>query len=198
MHGDETQTNPYDNEIYGYGIIHDSRIKSTFDFINANNPTIEEDNVHAISISLGAAGKIFRLEGKLNNAMDDKNVIIVAQGGERSGPLSVMEHPAKYDRVIAVGGYKFVDGDNLSDRSMIWWESEDCPPPSFKVAHVFDGTAHPLKKEGAHVERVGNDSALRSELKNQYEKGAGGLDTIESRAAAIEQLDVLQEILFSE
>jgi 5'-3' exonuclease len=50
----------------------------------------------------------------------------------------------------------------------------------FKVVCVFDGITHPLKKEGAHVERYGKDSALRSELENLYIKGTDNLNDIES------------------
>ena len=66
----------------------------------------------------------------------------------------------------------------------------------FKVVCVFDGITHRLKKEGAHhVKRYGNDSALRSELEDLYEKGADDSKSIESRAGIINQVKALRKKL---
>ncbi len=44
-----------------------------FDLINGG--TIEEDNFHVISISLGSRTKIYNLLNKMGDAMDDKWMI---------------------------------------------------------------------------------------------------------------------------
>ncbi len=62
-------------------------------------------------------------------AIDEKNVIIVAEGGQKFD--QVMDDtvwPARCDRVIGVGGYQMANttdadpGENYEDRNMTWWE----------------------------------------------------------------------------
>ncbi len=103
------------------------RLRKAFDLINSG--TIAEENVHVISISLGSVTRIRGLERRIHKAMDDKNVIIVAAGGQVLRQLSNPVWPARYDRVVAVGGYQIAGledatlGDNYWERKMTWWES---------------------------------------------------------------------------
>ena len=99
-----------------------ARIKKAFDLIN--DGTIEEDNVHVISISLARPTRIQNLKNKMYKAMDEKNVIIVAAGGQIANYVTqTVMWPAHFGRVIAVGGYKIGDdrATAYEDSVMTWW-----------------------------------------------------------------------------
>ncbi len=112
------------------GSLDAARIRTAFDLINNDKgheeELIGEDNVHVISISLGSIDEMKDLEAKMHKAMDEKNVIIVAAGGQYFSSMKDAVWPGRYDRVIAVGGYKIADihdttHENYEDKSMTWW-----------------------------------------------------------------------------
>jgi len=98
---------------------------------NALKKIVEENiNVDVISMSLGTFTFGFRHSKALRWIKEavDKNIIVIAAGGQLLPPISnivSVSYPAAFPKVIAVGGYQIANtkkGDKLfHERDMEWW-----------------------------------------------------------------------------
>ncbi len=105
-------------------------IPDTTRIIASFNKIVEEDiNVDVISMSIGAltlGARQHIVRDKIRKAID-KNIIVIAAGGQSFRHDFVpVSYPARFDQVIAVGGYQIADtaGDNsklFHERKMEWW-----------------------------------------------------------------------------
>ena len=120
-----------------------ARVRTAFDLINNDEghetELIGEDNVHVISISLGTIDEMENnfqdLEEKMHKAMDEKNAIIVSAGGQMVPMAKDAIWPARYKRVIAVGGYQIADiEDGKYENSTMKWWGKAIDGPSIDIA----------------------------------------------------------------
>lgn len=84
-------------------------------------------NIDVISMSLGAPWLGFRYwrAKRLIKEAIDKNIIVIAAGGQTVDESLPVVYPARFDNVIAVGGYQIADtsekGPLYHERNMEWW-----------------------------------------------------------------------------
>jgi len=81
------------------------------------------DGVHVVSVSLGTPFiNLSSMRKRINEAIEKKNIIVVAAGGQIAQPVL---SPARFPEVIAVGGYRVAEVEENGawyERKMQWWD----------------------------------------------------------------------------